>query len=40
MRKKNLSEDDAFKAMRKTAMDTGQKLDDVAKTLISFLNTI
>lgn len=40
MKKKNLSEDDAFKAMRKTAMDTGQKLDDVAKTLISLLNTI
>ncbi|MGK0381363.1 MAG: response regulator NasT [Flavobacteriales bacterium] len=40
MKKKHLSEDDAFKAMRKTAMDTGQKLDDVAKTLISFLNTI
>lgn len=40
MNKKHLSEDDAFKTMRKTAMDTGQKLDDVAKTLISFLNTI
>ena len=40
MKKKHLSEDDAFKAMRKTAMDTGQKLNDVAKTLISFLNTI
>jgi response regulator NasT len=40
MKKKNLSEDDAFKAMRKAAMDTGQKLDDVAKTLISLLNTI
>jgi response regulator NasT len=40
MNKKNLSEDDAFKAMRKTAMDTGQKLEDVAKTLISLLNTI
>ena len=40
MKKKNLSEDDAFKTMRKTAMDTGQKLDDVAKTLISFLNTL
>ncbi len=40
MKKKNLSEDDAFKAMRKTAMDTGQKLDDVSKTLISFLDTI
>jgi response regulator NasT len=40
MKKKNLSEDNAFKTMRKTAMDTGQKLDDVAKTLISLLNTI
>jgi len=40
MKKRSLSEDDAFKAMRKTAMDTGQKLDDVAKTLISLLNTI
>lgn len=40
MKKKNLSEDNAFKAMRKTAMDTGQKLDDVARTLISLLNTI
>ena len=40
MKKKNLSEDNAFKAMRKTAMDTGQKLEDVAKTLISLLNTI
>jgi response regulator NasT len=40
MKKKKLSEDDAFQAMRKTAMDTGQKLEDVAKTLISLLNTI
>jgi response regulator NasT len=40
MNKKNLSEDSAFKTMRKTAMDTGQKLEDVAKTLISLLNTI
>ena len=40
MKKKNLSEDEAFKAMRKTAMDTGQKLDDVAKTLMSLLNTL
>ncbi len=38
MKKKKLSEDEAFKAMRKTAMDTGQKLDDVAKTLISLLD--
>jgi response regulator NasT len=40
MKKKKLSEDSAFKAMRNTAMNTGQKLDDVAKTLISLLNTI
>lgn len=40
MRKKHLSEEEAYKAMRKTAMDTGQKLDDVAKTLISLLNAI
>jgi response regulator NasT len=40
MNKKNLTEDQAFKTMRKTAMDTGQKLDDVAKTLISLLNAI
>ncbi|MCF2946610.1 ANTAR domain-containing protein [Paraglaciecola aquimarina] len=39
MKKKNLSENEAYKAMRKTAMDTGQKLEDVAKTLISLLNT-
>lgn len=40
MKKKNLSEDAAYKAMRKTAMDTGQRLEDVAKTLISLLNTL
>jgi response regulator NasT len=40
MKKKNLSEDKAFQTIRKTAMDTGQKLDDVAKTLISLLDTI
>ncbi|WP_199271620.1 ANTAR domain-containing response regulator [Paraglaciecola sp. L3A3] len=39
MKKKNLDEDAAYKTMRKTAMDTGQKLEDVAKTLISLLNT-
>lgn len=39
MKKKNVTEDEAYAAMRKTAMDTGQKLDDVAKTLISLLNT-
>jgi two-component system, response regulator / RNA-binding antiterminator len=40
MKKKNLPEDEAFRLMRKTAMDTGQKLDDVAKTLISILSTL
>jgi len=40
MKKKNISEDEAFHAMRKTAMDTGQKLDDVAKTLISLLTSL
>jgi response regulator NasT len=40
MSKKNLTEDQAYKAMRKTAMDTGQKLEDVAKTLMSLLNTL
>ncbi|KXI30683.1 ANTAR domain-containing response regulator [Paraglaciecola hydrolytica] len=39
MKKKNITEDQAFQAMRKTAMDTGQKLDDVAKTLISLLTS-
>jgi len=40
MKKKNISEDEAFHTMRKTAMDTGQKLDDVAKTLISLLTSL
>jgi len=37
MKKKNLSEDDAFRAMRKTAMDNRQKLDDCSKNLGSRL---
>ena len=40
MKKKNISEDEAFHTMRKTAMDTGQKLDDVAKTLLSLLTSL
>ena len=40
MKHKDLSEDQAFKAIRKTAMDTGQKLEDVAKTIISMLNSL
>ena len=37
---KNMSEEDAFHALRKMAMDTGQKMEDVAKTIISLLSTI
>lgn len=40
MKHKSLSEDQAFQAIRKTAMDTGQKLEDVAKTIISMLNSL
>ena len=40
MQSRNMSENEAFHALRKMAMDTGQKLEDVAKTLISMLNTI
>lgn len=40
MQSRNMSENDAFHALRKMAMDTGQKLEDVAKTLITLLNTI
>ncbi|GAB2684972.1 ANTAR domain-containing protein [Aliiglaciecola sp. 3_MG-2023] len=40
MKNKNISEDQAFHTMRKTAMDTGQKLDDVAKTIISMFNSL
>jgi response regulator NasT len=40
MKSRNMSENEAFHALRKMAMDTGQKLEDVAKTLISMLNTI
>lgn len=40
MQKKGMEEHDAFHSMRKTAMDTGQKMEDVAKTMISFLNSM
>ena len=40
MNARNMSENEAFHALRKMAMDTGQKLDEVAKTLITVLNTI
>lgn len=39
MEKRSMSEKEAFHAMRKMAMDAGQKLDDVAQTLITILNT-
>lgn len=37
---KNMSEEEAFSSLRKTAMDTGQKMENVAKTVISLLGTI
>lgn len=39
MQKKNLSEQDAFYSIRKTAMDTGQRMEEVAKTMISLLKS-
>lgn len=38
MKQKSLTEDQAFHSMRKMAMDSGQKLDDVARTVLSFMN--
>ena len=40
MQKNGMDENAAFHSMRKTAMDTGQKLEEVAKTMISFVNTL
>ena len=40
MANKGLSEQEAFHSMRKTAMDSGQKLEDVAKTVISMLKNM
>jgi response regulator NasT len=40
MKSRSMSENEAFHALRKMAMDTGQKIEQVAKTLISVLNTI
>jgi len=37
---KGLSEQDAFYSMRKTAMDSGQKLEDVARTVISMMKNM
>jgi response regulator NasT len=40
MEQRGLDEQQAYSSMRKMAMDAGQKLEDVAKTLISVLNTL
>jgi response regulator NasT len=40
MQKKQMNEADAFHAMRKMAMDSGQKLDEVAKTLLAMLKVL
>lgn len=40
MEQRNLTEKEAYSAMRKMSMDAGQKLEDVAKTLISVLNNL
>jgi response regulator NasT len=40
MANKGLSEQEAFHSMRKTAMDSGQKLEDVAKTVISMMKNM
>ncbi|KZX83180.1 hypothetical protein A3715_30745 [Oleiphilus sp. HI0009] len=40
METKGLSEQEAFSSMRKTAMDSGQKLEDVAKTIISIMKNM
>jgi response regulator NasT len=40
MKNKKLTEEQAFHTMRKTAMDAGQKIEDVAKTIISMLRSL
>lgn len=40
MDNKGLSEQDAFHSMRKTAMDSGQKIEDVARTVISMIKNM
>ena len=40
MKTNKMSEEQAFHSMRKTAMDTGQKLEDVAKTIVSMLRSL
>jgi len=38
MKHKNLNEEEAYHAMRKMAMDRGQRMVDVAKNIISVMN--
>lgn len=40
MREKNISEDEAYAALRKLAMDRQQKLADVAETLLAFADLL
>lgn len=39
IKSKGLSEEQAFHSMRKMAMDSGQKMEDVAKTVVSLLDS-
>jgi response regulator NasT len=40
MQKQNLDEDSAYKAMRKMAMDSGQKLEQVSSNLLTILKNL
>ncbi|MCY0966553.1 ANTAR domain-containing response regulator [Parathalassolituus penaei] len=40
MKQKNMTEDEAYHAMRKMAMDRGQRLTDVARNIISVMNLL
>ena len=40
IRKKSMTEEQAFHSMRKMSMDSGQKMEDVAKTVLSILNNL
>jgi len=40
IRKKSMTEEQAFHSMRKMSMDSGQKMDDVAKTVLSILSNL
>jgi response regulator NasT len=40
MQKQNLTEQDAFSSMRKMSMDSGQKLEQIARTLLTVLKNL